>query len=153
MSHFNHLGNRKKQPPAAVRSLVFLRMVVIGLVVHFAGCQQGATLSGTVTIEGKPLTEGKVVFTGDGLPASYATIGSDGSYYAKKGTAPAIEPGKYQATVHVFRIIPNKNPRVPPTYLLISPKKYGDVATSELGIDVLPNKKTVYDIDLKGKLQ
>jgi hypothetical protein len=125
------------------------------LLVALAGCssKMAADVSGKVTLDGKPIGPGDVVFT----PASHSsnaatgTIENDGSYFLKTGRTAGLVPGKYQASLSVREPPANFHPgdRPPPGRLLI-PEKYQLPNTSGLEFDVQPGHNTI-DLVLKSE--
>jgi hypothetical protein len=67
-----------------------------------AGCgsEYDATLTGAVTLDGKPVPQGTVTWTPvDAGSSAYATIDSDGSYEVRTGREVGLKPGEYFVTV------------------------------------------------------
>ena len=64
------------------------------------GVSYDATVTGTVTMNGAPLTKGTVSFhpVSDG-PVATGTIQSDGSFAVKTATEEGLSPGEYKVTV------------------------------------------------------
>ncbi|MFM7243153.1 MAG: carboxypeptidase-like regulatory domain-containing protein, partial [Planctomycetaceae bacterium] len=81
------------------RSALTLAMVA-AIVVCQAGCgRHSASVSGSVTLDGKPLASGVVNFTPAATgPSAYANIGSDGRYVLQTGAQAGLEPGAYKVT-------------------------------------------------------
>jgi hypothetical protein len=118
------------------------RLVLLSLsFVILVGCggRHAATVSGTVTLDGKPLDRGTVTLhpTGGGA-AAVGPIGSDGVYTIKTGTGSGLAPGEYTATV-----VANEDPILsttggaPMPGVLITPARYGTLETSDLHITVI----------------
>lgn len=64
-------------------SLLFLLFALAGILLPGCGSGQRETtpVSGKITVDGKPLTTGRIMFwPDDGGPTATSTIGSDGSY-------------------------------------------------------------------------
>lgn len=107
-----------------------------------SGCgKMEATVSGTVSYAGKPLTTGNVAFhpVGSGTPAT-ATIGADGRYELRTASKAGLPPGEYVATVAAFEIIPGSPPM--PGKLLI-PGSYNRLETSGLRYTVESGENTI----------
>lgn len=108
-------------------------------------------VSGTVTLDGKPLGNASVVFhpTGEGATA-YGTTISDGSYVLQTGAKEEVAPGDYLVTVtateQVKRAADAKSPPQPPKTL--TPQRYADKTTSGLRFTVKPGSNR-YDIELR----
>lgn len=118
-----------------------------------SGSDLGAEVSGTVTLDGKPVGPGTVVFaeaSGASNPSDGA-IQPDGSYALKTANLPGIAPGKYRAAVTVFEDVktaPGERSFALPKY--VTPEKYANLDTSGLEYDVKPGKNPI-DIALTAK--
>jgi hypothetical protein len=129
------------------------RCLVAILLIALAGCssRMAADVSGKVTLDGKAIGPGDVVFTPAGQinNAATGTIESDGSYFLKTGRTTGLSPGKYQASLSVREPPANFHPgdRPPPGRLLI-PEKYQLPNTSGLEFEVQPGRNTI-DLALK----
>ena len=124
------------------------------------GCSNSlpATVSGTITIDDKPLTEkenigGEVMlFPSGGGAAAYAALDADGRYAVQTGGTKGMEPGNYRVTVRVVEIErepPGGYQRVPKQKLISSPS-YQDRENSGLTAEIEPGKNTI-DFDLTSK--
>jgi hypothetical protein len=120
--------------------------------VSLAGCRRhAASVSGDVTLDGKPLATGVVNFTPATSGASaYANIATDGRYTLQTGAASGLEPGSYKVTVAAnataeqaaaMGIKIGREGIMP----LLTPAKYADVSTTPLIVDV---KAGSQEIDL-----
>ena len=72
------------------------------LLALLAGCgpSYDATISGTVTMDGSPLTKGTVSFHPTaGGPVATGTIQSDGAFEVQTATTEGLSPGEYKVTV------------------------------------------------------
>lgn len=109
-----------------------------------------ATLSGKVTLDGEPLTTGRVslVPSGEGKVAS-ASIKSDGTYQVITTGEAGMVPGQYGVSVRAFapgKPDPNGGPPMPGKALI--PNRYGSGKTSGLSVDIQSGENT-YDIVLE----
>ena len=96
------------------------------------GKTQSASVRGTVTYNGKPLTTGSVTFhpVTDG-PVAIGDIQSDGTYSLQTGTESGLGPGEYRVTVVATGPIPPPTPQnTEPLPELLIPARYADVTTS-----------------------
>jgi hypothetical protein len=127
----------------------------LGAAIIVAGCSRSefdSTVSGTVTLDGKPLDLGFVCFSreGGGNPAM-GTIQRGGSYILRTSNKTGLNAGKYRVIVSALDT-PNPPPGVrdttPPKQLV--PEKYTNADTSRLQFDVAPGSNT-FDINLKSK--
>jgi hypothetical protein len=120
------------------------------------GCSGGdfeSSVSGTVTLDGKAIGPGFLVFapvTGNTNPANGA-IQTDGRYELKTANTDGLRAGKYKVSVTVL-----DQPDVPPgerSYVVAKsriPEKYSNVETSGLKFDVESGSNTI-DIPLSSK--
>ena len=127
---------------------IWLSTSVLSLLLLFSGCSgpNAASVSGSVTLDGQPLTTGMVSFypAGDGTPAT-GSIDSSGNYSLSTGTDIGLAPGKYIAIVVATKDPPQlydkTGAEIPP--IPITPAKYGNTNTSDLRVEVKPGKNTV----------
>jgi hypothetical protein len=112
-----------------------------------------STVSGRVTLDGKPVGPGTVVFApaaGEQNPAT-GTIQVDGTYVLKSNRTAGLPTGRYKASVSVFDQAPvAPGERSYEQAKLVTPQKYADPSTSELEYDVKPGDNTI-DIELKSE--
>jgi len=128
--------------------VIAMRVLTILLAAVVAGCSSNAaSVSGTVTLDGQPLTTGNVSFHpdgGSGAPA-YGQIDAQGRYTLSTGTDAGLAPGKYVAVVVATKDPPKPydatGSEVPP--IPITPTKYGQVATSDLHVDVKAGRNDI----------
>lgn len=103
------------------------------------GCGRSheATTSGTVTLDGKPLSSGTVTFhPSKGGAAAYGHIQSDGSYEIRTGSGRGLAAGEYIITVAVLEALPPDPETGEPRAKAITPPRYADVKTSGLRFTV-----------------
>ena len=84
--------------PNSIPSLV----ACLSLLALLAGCgaSYDATISGTVTMDGAPLTKGTVSFHPNaGGAVATGKINIDGSFTVQTATTKGLEPGEYKVTV------------------------------------------------------
>jgi len=138
--------------------MTVLRFLALAALTCLAGCSSATdiTVTGTVTLDGRPLPDALVFFypEGDtpGLGGSGRT-GSDGKYtlqpaQGKKG----ISPGSYKVVISrpLRRDGSPADPNVPPIESDARetlPPKYSDRSASKLTAQISKDK-TVHDIDL-----
>jgi hypothetical protein len=114
------------------------------------GCgSKVATVSGTITLDGQPLTTGNVSFLpAQSGPVATGTIRSNGGYTIETGTAKGLPPGDYIVMVVATKPvtpIPGAPEQAPE---LITPAKYGTRETSDLRCTVKAGSNRV-NFDLK----
>jgi hypothetical protein len=123
---------------------VFLLLIVTD------GCQERpTTVSGSITIDGRPLTvpadaRGTVVFQPDGGHGTMATglLDSTGHFNLATGSSPEVAEGKYYVTVSVAQLLP-KVENEERSAKLITPAKYTSPQESGLEIEVKPGANQV----------
>lgn len=117
------------------------------------GCgRHPARLSGEVTLDGRPLTNGVIMLTPARTgPSAYGEIRPDGRYELKTGSEKGLEPGEYVVTVAANELGPvdsdSESGAAPAIQPLMTPPRYADVGTSPLRITVKPGRQT-FEIDL-----
>jgi len=124
-----------------------------GSILLFAGCGPGgpeiASVSGRVTMDGKPLANATVVFIPENGRPSGASTDADGKYVLNfsQGRRGAI-PGKNMVRVMTIRDpTPGEDGKSIPGSKETVPAKYN--TATELTFDVAPGKRNVADFDLK----
>lgn len=109
-----------------------------------------AKISGTVTHDGKPLPDGRVVFLNAKGPDAEAKIGPDGKY------ATELAVGETQVLVEYREPTPPPanpdRPEMPMPGKSFIPEKYSSFATSNLKVTVQSGDNT-YDIPLEGPVE
>jgi hypothetical protein len=126
-----------------------LRIVALALVVGVAGCGRPSSLSGTVTLDGKPLDEAAVVFFPQEQEAETVVGQTDanGRFVITPAAGRSIAYGMYKVIVSK-REQPTQaqiNAFITPKELL--PAKYSDLAKTELVVKVASGA----DVDLQLK--
>src|SRR5438552_3939424 len=109
-----------------------------------AGCGgQQASVAGTVTLDGQPLTTGAVVFhpVGEG-PLAYGQIDSAGKYALQSGGQSGLQPGEYLVTVSATTMPSTVGTQEQPGKLL-TPERYGDKARTDLRFTVKPGRNQI----------
>ena len=123
-----------------------LRRLLPGIVLAtLIGCGgKPATVSGVVTLDGKPLQRGTVGFTpvASGMRAA-GVIGSDGKYSLSTNRDAGLETGEYTATVVSREPGPEnaQGPPMPGPY--ITPQRYAVESTSGLKFTVEGGSNTI----------
>lgn len=125
---------------------------VVILLASAVGCGgKPARVSGTVTVDGKPLDRGRVSFapTATGQMA-VGTIQNDGTYKLMTNRERGLEPGEYKASI-VSREMQQSDDGGPPMQSkYLAPKKYSTTSTSGLQFSVETGSNTI-DIDLSSE--
>ena len=116
--------------------------------VLIAGCsQRESSVSGKVTIDGKPLTSGTVAFyPSGGGAAAYGSIQSDGTYRIATGATGGLNAGEYGVTVVAT------TPPQPGFQFgkMLSPERYNKLETSGLKFTVTTGSNQI-DLPLSSK--
>ena len=127
---------------------------VAPLALTLAGCGDAGpprrAVAGSITLDGKPLPSGTIVFAPlDGVTAAVADV-TDGAYWIAPGKGPAA--GRYQVEV---RAEASTGKRIPHPDLPgetieevrdLIPPRYN--ARTELGSEVRPGAANIFDLDL-----
>lgn len=140
-------------------------IAVTGLVLSgfILGCGSGGfnaptgTVSGKVTINGKPLTDATIVFMGEGNgETGMAPLQADGTYTLKYGAGFSVPAGDYRVAL---TSTPPNAPPPDPAALMANPEKYKpnesipekyrDATTSGLIAVVKPGSNSNVDFELK----
>lgn len=128
-------------------------LIATGLM-FLVGCgSQPSTVTGTVKLDGKPLSSGGVTFHPVGTGASVTgQIDANGSYALSTGDEGGLVPGDYVATVVATEeaATPTDNSKAPAPPKLITPPIYGDQGQSPLKYQVKDGSNTI-DIELTSK--
>jgi hypothetical protein len=114
------------------------------------GCRERPTsVSGAVTIDGRPLTvppdaRGTVVFQPDGGHGTMATglLDSTGHFKLTTGSSQEVAQGKYYVTISVAQLLPNVENEERGAKL-ITPAKYGSPRDSGLAAVIKPGENQV----------
>jgi len=125
-------------------SLWLFPVAVLALLL--AGCGSDlASVTGTVTYDGKPLQTGTVGFFPVGAgPAGYGSIQPDGSFRIRTGQQAGLPPGEYRITVQATGPIPEPTPEnLEPVPESIIPERYGNQDQSGLTFTVKPGSNEV----------
>lgn len=110
-----------------------------------------ATVTGTVTLDGKAIGPGMIVFAPTGTDKKPATgsIESDGTYTLMTSREQGLATGTYQVAVSIREMPQNvKRGDRPPLGKSLIPEKYEESTTSGLEYKVQPGKNTI-NVELK----
>ena len=136
--------NRRARHTAAAVMVIAVCLVCMPLL---SGCGRslGAGVSGTVTVDGKPLPKGTVVFHPvAGGATVYAEIGTGGAYRLQTGANKSLAPGDYIVTVAAFsRPLEPGMSQEQIEAARLSPIKYGSKETSGLKFTVVPGSNRI----------
>jgi|EndMetStandDraft_8_1072994.scaffolds.fasta_scaffold1016986_1 hypothetical protein len=144
-----HFGDYDLRKLNSFRPLSFGLLSTALLSLLSLGCSgpNAASVSGSVTLDGQPLTTGMVSFYpdgGNGAPAS-GSIDASGNYSLSTGTDVGLAPGKYVAIVVATKDPPQPYDKtgaeIPP--IPITPGKYANTNTSDLHVEVKAGRNTI----------
>lgn len=135
---------------------LMLMLLVCAIGASIVGCSEPITqfpVSGTVIIDGKPLSTGSIQFVPtDGRPIG-GKINSDGSFrlvnstVGSGNTKPGVPKGTYRIAVSSSVIVDEDNGKV---HFNI-PKHYADFRTSDLDVEITgPKKDMVIELTWEG---
>jgi hypothetical protein len=125
-------------------------LLLLLLVVAAAGCgrRRETTVTGKITLSGKTLGQGEVKFyAAKGSGCVYGGIQSDGSYEVRSPGGGEIAPGEYLVTVVATELLPPDPKTKLPGRKTITPRRYGDMKTTDLRCTVSTGKNQ-FDFDL-----
>jgi hypothetical protein len=119
-----------------------------------AGCSDRGSVSGKVTLNGKPLETGTVSFhPAMPGPLAYGTIDAGGGYELRTGSQPGVAPGEYVVTVSAIELVPPApGSRDDPLPKPLAPERYGSPKDSPLRCTVARGSNR-FDIELTGEPQ
>ena len=151
------------EPP--VRPSFYNRIALLGLaaitIAAVTGCGDGrfptAPVSGSVTLDGKPLTNGTVIFTPkQGWPAQ-GTLDSEGRFTLttyNAGDGAILGPNQV-VVIAVTEEDPNEHFERPPSRPVQSliPERYGNQSTSGLSHEVKADGPNEVQLELVSKAQ
>lgn len=126
---FYHVA--RSRPPASGQLLTLLIVSLCGTM----GCGDGrparVAVSGTVTIDGAPVTRGNIKFVPEQGRPSFGAIGPDGRFTLTcyDGNDGAL-PGVHRVQVDANRPISEKQMEI------FTPKRYADFRTSGLEVEI-----------------
>jgi hypothetical protein len=123
--------------------------------IAWSGCGSpyDASVAGVVTLDGRPVPRGTVVYyPAASGPAASARISDDGSYVVQTGKEAGLAPGEYQVTIIAnepsAQQDEGKGP--PPLGKAIVPLWYRSKATSGLAFQVEPGSNEI-NLELSSK--
>jgi hypothetical protein len=114
------------------------------------GCGNGlAKVSGTVTLDGKPIQGGPQMYAtvnfvredGRGT-ASVGIIDASGHYTLRMGAQEGIQPGPYLVGIAAQKVTPPATPEGMPQATLVTPAKYADITQSGFREEVKAGRNT-----------
>lgn len=121
------------------------------------GCaEHEATVSGRVTLDGKPLDHGAVTFhPANPGAAAYGSISAGGNYVVKTGRGKGLAAGPYVVTVQAVTMESLREMKtdasgapVESTGTLLTPPQYANRDASPLRVEVKPGSNSI-DLELK----
>ena len=122
----------------------------IVLFVLFCGCGSKLPIvEGTVTLDGVPLENAKVVFQAPDRPMAVATTDASGRYDVRTGSQRGMAAGSYKIAISAYETKDAGNES--PIPILSTPKQYNSAATSGLSVDIVAGHNDNVNFDLQTK--
>lgn len=122
----------------------------IVLFVLLCGCgSKLPTVEGTVTLDGIPLENAKVVFQAPDRPMAVATTNASGRYDVMTGSQRGIAAGSYKIAISAYETQDAGNES--PIPILSTPKRYNSAATSGLSVEISEGHNDGVNFDLQAK--
>lgn len=106
------------------------------------------TVEGTVTLDGDPVPNARVVFESPNRPTATAKTDDEGYFELVTASQRGIAEGSYGVSVSAYKT--KDGGTESPMPILLTPKKYNLVSTSGLTAEVVPGQNTV-DLELQTK--
>jgi hypothetical protein len=134
--------------------------LVVVLLLACAGCrQEPTTVSGLVTLDGRPLAmrdgmRGTVVFrpaNGEGAILS-GLIDSNGKYQLAMGSTKSVASGNYLVSVSAVEVVPPSEGQQEPSGKQITPPRYASPIDSGLRCEIVPGPNRV-DLKLASEVE
>lgn len=126
---------------------VFFILVLSVTLLSGCGGTYDSTVSGVVTLDGKPVPRGTVAFRPvDKGPSVFGLIQSDGSYSLRVGQEEGLPPGEYKVTIAANEESTQKNPESsspPKPGKPITPAWYKSPKTSGLNFTIKKGSNTI----------
>lgn len=141
-------------PPTKIRRFAALLVGVAAIALVCGGCGQRVTMvpvRGRVTVDGKPLGSGSVMFQPQAGPAARGQIGPDGSFELgthHPGDGVRAGPAAVRVTsVAAVKVVAGEEQ---PAGRSVIPMRYADFTTSGITVTVAPGMEPV-EIELSSK--
>jgi hypothetical protein len=135
----------------------FQAVLIIAAMVFTVGCGSSEVVgrvAGRITVAGKPLDHGIVVFQNAQKNIGVvAPVGEDGKYHARTYKQDGLSPGDYQVAIQPQEIANGAPAMIAPPKLQkkhksLIPAKYQSISTSGLIATVKPGNNPPFDFDL-----
>ena len=131
----------------------YAALIVFTFTLAATGCEQTlpATVTGTITIDGKSLPEGENItgtvmfYPTAGGAAAFGDVTSGGAYRVTTGSTTGLEPGEYKVTVSVVEMDPPPpgGYQNAPGQKLITPARYDDRDRTDITVEVTAGKNLI----------
>lgn len=105
------------------------------------------TAGGTVTLDGEPLPDAKVVFEAPDRPMAVATTDHSGRYDVRTGSQRGIAAGRYKVAVSAYTT--SDDGAEAPVPVLRTPAHYNSAQTSGLTAEIKDGRNEGIDFHLK----
>ena len=120
------------------------------LVSAFSGCgSKLPVVRGTVTMDGEPLAEARVVFEAPDRPMAVATTDEAGRYDVMTGSQRGMAAGSYNVAISAY--VTKDGGMESPMPILRTPKRYNSAQTSGLTAVIEEGRNAAVDFQLESK--
>ncbi len=137
--------------PAGFFVRFVLGSLLIGCLWLTTGCNSSGEfgqVEGTVSLDGKSLSSGRVLAVNESGQSANGTIAADGSYKLLRKGETTLPPGKYQLAVIAYDTADAASPEA--AGKLSIPANYTEPIKSGLTVEVVAGKTVTKDLELKG---
>ena len=115
---------------------------------YLSGCgSKLPTVEGTVTLDGAPLADARIVFEAPDRATAFAKTDDDGKYDVMTASQRGLEAGIYKIAVSAYKT--RSGGSESPIPVLKTPKKYNSSQTSGLEADVKTGRNTDVNLQLQ----
>lgn len=126
------------------------RLLIVGFGLVVIGCGSKLPIvEGTVTLDGEPLPDARVVFESPDRPTATAKTDQSGHYDMVTGSQRGMAAGSYRIAISAYKT--KDGGTESPMPILVTPKKYNSVETSELAVEILEGRNSDTDFELLSK--
>ena len=132
----------------AARHTKLITVFFVACTLGLAGCSSQGSVTGEVTLDGKPIDLGALTFEASGKPKLSASIKEGGKYALEHAGKNSVEPGTYKVVIRGYERDTKHKPGSPPNHKVITPEKYASASTSGLTAEVKAGSN-IFDFELE----